>query len=73
MIRTALLAFTFTFTSAFALCLTAPAWAQEADLLAIPENLNRTLPPSQGGGGPRPGEEKAAPVLPENVPNYRSD
>lgn len=59
-------------TLALALCLAIPAWAQDADLLAIPENLTRTLPPNQSSGKPPPPTDEA-PGLPDNVPNYRSE
>lgn len=61
-------------TSLFAclLLLTSPAWADDSGLLAIPESLNRNLPPIQSGE-PRPGEDVPKPILPDNVPNYRAE
>lgn len=51
----------------------APAWAQNADLLAIPESLTRTVPPGQAGSGPLPGVAAQEPVALNGVPNYRAE
>lgn len=53
-----------------------PALAAEADLLAIPDTLERTLPPGAQMGvpaGPRPGEAEAPKPSTDDIPNYRAE